>query len=135
VRDSIDMMRIRAESKGMPLILDLPSDFRRFINGDPTKLRQILINLLSNAIKFTDFGEVTLRLYAKDNDTSDLELYGEVQDRGNGIEPEYIDKIFQPFEKLANDDFKGTVGNTPDDAPYGNDTDGWSAGIQLEWWW
>jgi len=33
------------------------------------------------------------------------------------------------------DDFKGVVGNIPDDAPYGDETRGWSTGIQLEWWW
>jgi len=32
-------------------------------------------------------------------------------------------------------DFKGLVGDKPDDAPYGEDTEGWSTGLQLEWWW
>ena len=32
-------------------------------------------------------------------------------------------------------DFKGVVGHKPDDAPYGGNTEGWSTGLQLEWWW
>jgi len=33
------------------------------------------------------------------------------------------------------DDFKGLVGHAPDDAPYATNTDGWTTGIQFEWWW
>ncbi|MET0092800.1 MAG: PAS domain S-box protein [Sedimenticola sp.] len=101
VRDTTDMIRVRAEGKGLQLIFDQRSEFPRFIRGDPAKLRQILINLLSNAVKFTQSGSVTLRLDAEDGGNGTVVLHGEVQDTGSGIESENIERIFQPFEQLA----------------------------------
>ena len=100
IRDTTDMMRVRAEAKGLKLILDQSSEFPRFIHGDAAKLRQILINLLSNAIKFTQAGAICLRLAVKDGANRDLVLLGEVEDTGTGIQPEDLERIFQPFEQL-----------------------------------
>ena len=54
VRDVADMMRLRAEEKGLRLLLDQSSAFPRHIKGDEARLRQILINLTANAVKFTE---------------------------------------------------------------------------------
>ena len=43
-------------------------------------------------------------------------------------------RLFATYAQWG-DDFKGLVGHKPDDAPYGEDTEGWSTGLQLEWWW
>ena len=43
-------------------------------------------------------------------------------------------RLFATYAQWS-DDFKGLVGAKPDDAPYGEDTEGWSTGLQLEWWW
>ena len=101
LHDTIDMMCVRAEDKGLKLVLDQSSRFPRFIKGDATKLQQILINLLSNAIKFTDKGSVTLRLDADEDDMETLLLHGEVEDTGSGIKQDDLERIFQPFEQLA----------------------------------
>ncbi|MES9874924.1 MAG: ATP-binding protein [Candidatus Sedimenticola sp. 6PFRAG7] len=101
IRDVTDMMRVRAEDKGLQLLLDQTSDFPRFVRGDGPKIRQILINLLSNSVKFTDQGGVTLRLEEKNGNPDGITLRGEVQDTGRGIDPEDIERIFQPFEQLA----------------------------------
>ncbi|MET0106535.1 MAG: transporter substrate-binding domain-containing protein, partial [Sedimenticola sp.] len=109
IRDVLDMMRERAEQKGLQLIFDQSSDFPRFVRGDGPKIRQILINLLSNGIKFTDFGGVTLRLKAKNGVPGQITLQGEVQDSGQGIAPEDMDRIFLPFEQLVSSaEQKGT---------------------------
>jgi len=101
VRDVIDMMEVRAKDKGIQLLLDPTSEFPRFIHGDASKLRQILINLLSNSIKFTDVGGVSLRLDAKNGHPDLFDLRIEVEDSGCGIPPEAIDRIFAPFEQMA----------------------------------
>ncbi|MES9885853.1 MAG: ATP-binding protein [Candidatus Sedimenticola sp. 6PFRAG1] len=102
IRDVTDMVRVRAEQKGLQLLLDQTSDFPRFVRGDGPKIRQILINLLSNSVKFTDQGSVTLRLEATNGNPDWITLHGEVQDTGRGIQSEDIERIFQPFEQLTN---------------------------------
>jgi len=99
VRDVTDMMRQRAEGKGLYLRLDQSSRFPRFIRGDEARLRQILLNLVGNAVKFTQTGGVTLRLGVKENDSWHLLI--DVEDTGPGIRAEDQERIFRPFEQIA----------------------------------
>ncbi|MES9858987.1 MAG: histidine kinase dimerization/phospho-acceptor domain-containing protein [Sedimenticola sp.] len=97
----VDMMHLRAEQKGLQLLLDKPEDFPRYVKADGPKLRQILINLLGNAIKFTDTGGVDLRLNAQlKEDGESIILSGEMQDTGRGIDKADLERIFVPFEQL-----------------------------------
>lgn len=98
VRDVTDMMQIRAQEKGLRLLIDQDSRFPRYIIGDEARLRQVLINLLGNAVKFTQQGGVTLRLGTKKNKISHLRI--EVEDSGPGIPPEDQPRIFEPFIQL-----------------------------------
>ena len=100
IGDVINMMRVRAETKRLRLILDQASGFPRFANTDPGKFRQILVNLISNAIKFTSAGQITLRLAAEPAAAGHL-LSIEVRDTGIGIKRDDLDRIFLPFEQTA----------------------------------
>lgn len=99
VRDVADMMRLRAEEKGLQLLVDQSSDFPRFIRGDEARLRQVLVNLVGNAVKFTQEGGVTIRLGVKRKDK--IHLLIEVEDSGPGIDDKDRQRIFKPFEQLA----------------------------------
>ena len=99
VRDVADMMRLRAEEKGLRLLLDQSSAFPRHIKGDEARLRQILINLTANAVKFTSHGGVTIRLGLRRDDRPHLLI--EVEDSGVGIKPEDQKRLFQPFVQLG----------------------------------
>ena len=99
VRDVADMMRLRAEEKGLRLLLDQSSAFPRYIKGDEARLRQILVNLIGNAVKFTGHGGVTIRLGLRPDDRKHLLM--EVEDTGIGIKPEDQKRLFQPFVQLA----------------------------------
>ncbi len=99
VRDVADMMRLRAQGKGLQLLLDLPSEFPRYIKGDEARLRQVLVNLTGNAVKFTEHGGVTIRLGVKYNRGDRLLM--EVEDTGPGIEPEDRERLFNPFVQVA----------------------------------
>jgi len=64
--------------------------------GDPTRLQQVFWNLLKNAAKFTPTGgSIDIRMFNPDPHT----LCTEFRDTGIGIAPEFIDKIFRPFEQ------------------------------------
>jgi PAS domain S-box-containing protein len=99
IRDVTDMMRIRAEEKGLELLIDQSSKFPRHIIGDMARLRQVLTNLVGNAVKFTQQGQVILRLGTKQNKLSHLQI--EVEDTGPGIAPEEQQRIFEPFVQLG----------------------------------
>jgi len=69
--------------------------------GDEIKVRQILLNLLSNAFKFTHRGRITVRSNIPENDddadeTSRIVCF-EVEDTGEGIAPDEMDLLFEPF--------------------------------------
>jgi signal transduction histidine kinase/CheY-like chemotaxis protein len=100
LRDVTDMMQVRAQEKGLQLLIDQSSAFPRYIKGDEARLRQVLINLVGNAIKFTQQGGITLRLGLKPQD-GQQRLLIEVEDTGVGIKPEDQQKIFEPFVQLG----------------------------------
>lgn len=110
IRDIVDMMRERAESKHLRLFHEERSGFPRFVESDPYKLRQILINLIGNAIKYTDAGGISLRFDIKEHsDENKSWLICEVEDSGAGISPEDQTKIFEPFVQVGkNSAQKGT---------------------------
>lgn len=92
-QEVIDLMRHRAEMRGLMLYLDLDSGCPDWIVSDPTRLRQVLINLVGNAIKFTERGHVRLALlYPQPG-----QLRFEVSDTGIGISAAQIEHLFQPF--------------------------------------
>ncbi len=99
VRDVVDMMQLRAQEKGLQLLLDQTSEFPRYIKGDEGRLRQVLVNLVGNAIKFTEHGGVTIRLGVRQDIKQHLLI--EVEDSGPGITPDDQKRLFQPFVQLA----------------------------------
>ena len=68
---------------------------------DKTRLNQVLLNLLSNAVKFTPAGgTVSVRLKQFPGTVKGIELYEiRVKDNGIGMSPEFVEKIFSPFER------------------------------------
>lgn len=108
VRDVTEMMQIRAQEKGLRLLLDQSSKFPRYIKGDEARIRQIIINLINNAVKFTEQGGVTLRLGVKNNSRQHLLI--EVEDTGPGIALEDQQRLFEPFVQLAESDAQRGTG-------------------------
>jgi two-component system sensor histidine kinase/response regulator len=105
------MFHGRAEKKDLQLLVERDPDVPQFVYGDEGKLRQVLINLLGNAIKFTDEGGVVLRIRTQKplpqvSDTQEgkavkVKLFVEVEDTGQGIEPDKLITIFEPFVQAS----------------------------------
>ena len=95
IREVVDMCASEANGKNLQVHLDLrANDFR--VMADPAKFQQIIWNLLKNAIKFTgENGRVTI---SSSNHLPHI-LTLAVADTGIGIEPEVMEKIFNPFEQ------------------------------------
>ncbi len=78
----------------------IADDIPVYLNGDPSRLRQVLINLLNNAIKFTEHGTIKLDVVKKCEDNGRIILEFTVSDTGIGIPEERIDSIFESFVQL-----------------------------------
>jgi HPt (histidine-containing phosphotransfer) domain-containing protein len=99
VATTLDLMRVRADDKGLDVVCELSQDIHRALRGDPNRLRQVLINLLGNAVKFTEAGQVCLRIEGE----TDLRAAGfqtlrfSVSDTGTGIPPAKQSPISETF--------------------------------------
>jgi len=87
----------KAAQKGLELLCYVEPDTPRYIIGDPTRLRQILINLVGNSLKFTEKGEVSLSVEKLKSEGDKVTLLFKVKDTGIGIPQEKQDKIFESF--------------------------------------
>ena len=87
-----EMIRARAQAKGLRLVVDLAPEIPEHVRGDEGKLRQVLVNLLGNAVKFTDSGGIALRVRWADG-----RAFFEVEDTGVGIAPSEIETVFEAF--------------------------------------
>jgi Na+/proline symporter/nitrogen-specific signal transduction histidine kinase len=98
VNDAVNSTRQLINDKNLTIDLDLARDVPR-VSGDRDRLIQVMVNIISNAVKFCDRdrGMIAVRLRAADN-----QLIVEVQDNGIGINPNELDKIFQPFHQIKN---------------------------------
>ncbi len=95
IEDCAGVVAGRAAAKGLELIVDLDPGLQPF-DGDPVRLRQVVLNLLSNAVKFTERGEIVVTAEATEvAGRSGLRL--EVRDTGIGIAPEGLSRLFQSF--------------------------------------
>ena len=100
IESTLDMIRYTAATKRLELTCFVAEDVPMLVNGDVTRLRQILVNLLGNAIKFTNEGEVGLTLTAEETSRNQCVLHFTVHDTGIGISPEGMARIFQSFSQL-----------------------------------
>ena len=91
----------RAIDKGLTWAKSVPDNLPVPLQGDASKLNQVLINLLDNAIKFTRDGGVELSLDQLQNRGNEGEVWiaVEVTDSGKGISEENMDRIFGKFEQ------------------------------------
>ncbi|HJV60115.1 MAG TPA: PAS domain S-box protein [Albitalea sp.] len=95
-----DIVRVKAEQKGLQFRVDLPTALPEVVRIDQKRLRQVLLNLLANAVKFTDRGWVGLRVQAQPG-WGECRLRFEVSDSGIGIAAQELPRLFQPFEQLG----------------------------------
>ena len=92
-----EMLAVKAHNKGLEFACAADPDIPRYLQGDPGRLRQILINLTGNAIKFTSKGEVAIRAKLVSEKDNEVLIRFSVKDTGIGIPENKTDLLFQKF--------------------------------------
>lgn len=114
MHDLVDMIQSQIHANQLELFVDTLHVRNENILTDAMKLNQIFINLVGNAIKFNKpGGVVSIRIEQKDSSTAGIANYVfTVKDTGCGIGKEYLDHIFEPFERGVQDAAKDSVEGT-----------------------
>jgi len=98
VRDSLLPLQQSALARGLAFVIQIAPDCPQFVEGDPIRIRQVLVNLAGNAVKFTEQGEISIQL--------DVDARGrlrfQVRDTGIGIPAADLPRLFQRFEQADN---------------------------------
>lgn len=93
------MMKVRADAKSLPLLVNYDGPIPESIQTNSTRLRQILVNLLGNAVKFTETGSVRLTVGMERDCSREPRLQFDVIDTGIGLSPDEIGRLFRPFSQ------------------------------------
>jgi CheY-like chemotaxis protein len=89
----------QAHAKNLAFELCIGKTVPRHVRGDGRRLGQIVLNLATNAVKFTAHGSVTVNVNAKRAGASRSLIRIEVSDSGIGMEPRFVDHLFEPFSQ------------------------------------
>ncbi|EDN70036.1 signal transduction histidine kinase [Beggiatoa sp. PS] len=106
LKDIADLFRMRAEQKNVEFIYEPLSQLPTAVYADEKRLRQVLLNLLSNAVKFTQEGQVSFKVIyqsvpAPSTEENKNTIRFEVEDAGQGIAPDDLERIFLPFQQVG----------------------------------
>ncbi len=88
--------KLQAASKGLTFELETDAGLPLYARGDDRRLRQVITNLVANAVKFTAQGSIAVRTTATSSDGR-IGLRIEIADTGIGIDPQTLDRMFEPF--------------------------------------
>ena len=95
IEDTTSFLAVRARKNNLELVLDIPNNIPEWVNGDPTRVKQILLNLVGNAIKFTQKGGISVSV----RNTEKNDILFSVKDSGIGIPESKCADIFDRFSQ------------------------------------
>ncbi len=101
----------RVYTKNIKFEIDIKPGIPIYLNGDKTKIHQVLINILGNAAKFTEHGKIQLYTGWEQLSGGKVKLIFQVTDTGIGIREEDLPKLFNQFSQVdtkRNCNIKGT---------------------------
>lgn len=99
LNDIINMTTVRADKKGLKVLLDIDEKIPTWLYGDDVRLRQVIINLMNNAVKYTETGHVKLTIHGDSIGVYEV-LHVSISDTGIGIKEEDMAGLFEKFRRV-----------------------------------
>lgn len=100
LQSSLQVFQHSAQQRGLELRLETQSDLQELeVQGDPTRIRQILVNLIGNALKFTESGSIRVITHWQALDNQVLWFSCAVHDSGIGIPAQRLEHMFDAFQQ------------------------------------
>ena len=100
LNDLVNMVKTRAEKKGLSLSVEASPELPTLLFGDEIRIKQVATNILTNAVKYTEKGGVTMRVTFEKGDAQTIRLRFAIKDTGIGIKPEDMKRLYNPFERI-----------------------------------
>lgn len=94
-----DMFAKTLDARGIRYAVNFEDVTVDWLLGDELRLSQIMINFLSNAVKFTEQGEIVVTIRQMMLREGNVDLLLRVHDTGQGMDPNFVYRIFRPFEQ------------------------------------
>ncbi|MBS1658842.1 MAG: response regulator [Bacteroidetes bacterium] len=101
MKEVLTSLKNLADEKSLAFTCTVDARIPGTINGDPFRLKQILINLAGNGIKFTDRGSVTMHATLKETDDGRTAVQFSVSDTGIGIPQDKLQDVFKSFVQAS----------------------------------
>ena len=109
INDTVRLNIVRIDSKPIDFLLDVSEDLPAKLQGDDTRIKQIMNNLLSNAIKYTDKGRIKLSI-SHSLLGDDVELRLSISDTGQGMKSYDVEKLFSAYSRFNSEANRSTEG-------------------------
>jgi signal transduction histidine kinase/CHASE1-domain containing sensor protein/PleD family two-component response regulator len=100
LEEAVEILAVKAQERGLELTCRIAPDVSSLLEGDPGRLRQIVLNLAGNAIKFTHQGEVAINVQLESQDQTTVRLRFSIRDTGIGIPAEHVGRLFTAFTQV-----------------------------------
>jgi len=100
IESSLDLFASKAAEKQLDLVYHIKENVPIAVEGDSTRIKQIITNLVNNAVKFTEKGEIFLSVTANVIKDNEYEIVFAIKDTGIGILKNDLDLLFRPFSQI-----------------------------------
>ncbi|MCR2806601.1 PAS domain S-box protein [Paenibacillus soyae] len=98
--ETLYLVMSKALEKNLEITTSVDPKVPNLVQGDVTKLRQVLLNLLSNAIKFTPNGAISIVVETVSQEMNTVRLQFAIRDTGIGVPKDQVSQLFEPFYQV-----------------------------------